>query len=61
MADAVGPPTAGSTLQDKAVVGQVPVSGKGWLDIGMFTQLVADVGEPGFGDTKLFYLGDRFP
>src|SRR5580692_4280431 len=51
----------GSALQDKAVIGQVPVGRQGRFDVGMFTQLVADMGEPGLGDPKLFYFGKRFP
>src|ERR1700722_20241715 len=50
-----------SALQDKTVVGQMPVGGKCRLDIRMFPQLMADMGEPGLGDPELCYFCDRFP
>src|SRR5580700_1664713 len=48
-------------FQRQPVIGEMPVGRKGGFDYRMLTQLVADMGEPRFGYTEFFYLGNRFP
>jgi len=44
----------------ESVIGQFHARGKGGIDIGMLTQLMAEMGEPGAGNVQLPYFVDGF-
>jgi len=48
-------------LKGKSVIGQFYTGGECGVHIGVFAQLMADMGKPGVGDAQFLYLFDGLP